>query len=234
MTGGGPQTHVRTKGQNAQRAVSAHKRFPVVDTHQQQLAKCPKSTWCSEEQVAWVHTGGLTWSWNSSARPDACFCSTKEKCTLTVTAKQWRNREDPRKRWFRQLPGTSPQAPLSGQVTSSSSSSQPSWGVVLAALLSENPPGARYCESPASPRWEPKTVSNGGSKDFPGGPVAKTPNAGDLIPGQGTRSHLPQLKIPRASPKIPHVAMKMLHAATKTWYSHTHTQKTQQRRSSEV
>ena len=36
---------------------------------------------------------------------------------------------------------------------------------------------------------------------------------------------MPQLKIPRASPKIPHVAMKMLHAATKTWYSHTHTHK---------
>ena len=157
VTGGGPQKHVRTKGQNAQIAVSAHKRFPVVDTHQQQLAKCPKSTWCSEEQAAWVHTGGLTWSWNSSAGPDACFRSTKEKCTLTVTAKQWRNREDPQKRWFWQLPGTSPQAPLSGQVTSSSSSSQPSWGVVLAALLSENPPGARYRKSQAAPRWEPKT-----------------------------------------------------------------------------
>ena len=62
-------------------------------------------------------------------------------------------------------------------------------------------------------------LSNGGSKDFPGGPVAKTPNAGGLIPGQGTRSHLLQLKILRASPKIPHVAMKMPRAATKTWYS---------------
>ena len=32
---------------------------------------------------------------------------------------------------------------------------------------------------------------------FPGGPVAKTPNAGGLglIPGQGTRSHMLQLKI---------------------------------------
>ena len=40
-----------------------------------------------------------------------------------------------------------------------------------------------------------------------------------MIPGQGTRSHLPQLKIPSASPKIPHVAMKMPLAATKIWYS---------------
>ena len=136
----------------------------------------------SKEKFAQMHTSELTQFWNSAAHPDACFHSTKEKCTLTVTAKQWRNREDPRKRWFRQLPGTSPQAPLSGQVTSSSSSSQPSWGVVLAALLSENPPGARYRKSPAAPRWEPKTVSNGGSKDFPGGPVAKTPNAGGFDP----------------------------------------------------
>ena len=37
--------------------------------------------------------------------------------------------------------------------------------------------------------------------DFPGGPVAKTPNAGGLglIPGQGTRSHILQLKILHAA-----------------------------------
>ena len=39
---------------------------------------------------------------------------------------------------------------------------------------------------------------------FPGGPVVKTqllPNAAGwgLFPGQGTRSHMPQLKIPRAA-----------------------------------
>ena len=36
-------------------------------------------------------------------------------------------------------------------------------------------------------------------RDFPGGPVAKicTPNAGSLglIPGQGTRPHMPQLRV---------------------------------------
>ena len=51
------------------------------------------------------------------------------------------------------------------------------------------------------------------------------PNAGgpDSIPGQGTRSHMaqlrvcmPQLKIPRATTKIPHVATKVSRAATKT------------------
>ena len=47
-------------------------------------------------------------------------------------------------------------------------------------------------------------------RDFPGGPVAKTPcfqlqGAGVSIPGQGTRSHVLQLKI--------------LHATTKVWQS---------------
>ena len=39
--------------------------------------------------------------------------------------------------------------------------------------------------------------------DFPGGPVVKTPNAGGSgsIPGQGTRSPMLQLKIPRATLK---------------------------------
>ena len=45
------------------------------------------------------------------------------------------------------------------------------------------------------PSWE----------DFPGGPVAETPctNAGGLgsIPGQGTRSHMLQLRIPNATTK---------------------------------
>ena len=39
--------------------------------------------------------------------------------------------------------------------------------------------------------------------DFPGGPVAKTPNAGGpgLISGRGTRLHMPQIKIARAVTK---------------------------------
>ena len=45
--------------------------------------------------------------------------------------------------------------------------------------------------------------------DFPGGPVAKTPHpkawGPGLIPGQETRSNMPQVKIP--------------HAAAKTWLS---------------
>ena len=49
--------------------------------------------------------------------------------------------------------------------------------------------------------------------DFPGGPVAKTctPNAGGLglIPGQGTRSRMPQLKIPHATTKISCAATKI-------------------------
>ena len=42
-------------------------------------------------------------------------------------------------------------------------------------------------------------------EDFPGGPVVKNmpSEAGDVgsIPGQGTRSHMPQLKIPHDSMK---------------------------------
>ena len=38
-----------------------------------------------------------------------------------------------------------------------------------------------------------------------------TPNAGGpgLIPGQRTRSHMPQLRVPTLQVKIPHVAMKI-------------------------
>ena len=47
------------------------------------------------------------------------------------------------------------------------------------------------------------------------------PNAGGLgsIPGQGTRSRMPQLKIPQAAMKILQAAMKILQAATKTHHS---------------
>ena len=42
-------------------------------------------------------------------------------------------------------------------------------------------------------------------QDFPGGPVAKTPHSQcrgpGFIPGQGTGSHMPQLKIPCATMK---------------------------------
>ena len=39
------------------------------------------------------------------------------------------------------------------------------------------------------------------------------------IPGQGTRSHMPQLKIPHATVKIPHTATNIPCAATKTRHS---------------
>ena len=88
-----------------------------------------------------MHTGGPTWSWSSSARPDACFRSTKEKRTLAASAKQGRNREDPRNKRFRQLLGTSPQIPLSGPAShgQSGSSSQPPRRVVMAAALLGRP-----------------------------------------------------------------------------------------------
>ena len=61
-----------------------------------------------------MHTGGLTGSWNSSARSEASFHSTTGKRTLVASAEQGRNREEPRNKWFGQLLGTSPQIPLSG------------------------------------------------------------------------------------------------------------------------
>ena len=160
----------------------------------------------------------------------------QEKCTLQSVPSSGETGRIPERDGFSSCQEHPPKPISQGQGASSSSPSQPSWGIFLAALLSETPPGARYRESAAAPRWEPNTVSNGGSTDFPGGPVAKTPNAGGLglIPGQGTRSHLPHLKIPSASPKIPHVAMKMPLAATKTWYSKKKKQQQQQHRISEV
>ena len=53
--------------------------------------------------------------------------------------------------------------------------------------------------------------------DFPGGPMAKIPcfhrgvRGPSLIPGQGTRSHMPQLRV--CMPPL-----KILYAATKTWH----------------
>ncbi|TEA32460.1 hypothetical protein DBR06_SOUSAS8110001, partial [Sousa chinensis] len=42
----------------------------------------------------------------------------------------------------------------------------------------------------------------------------QAPNAGgpSLIPGQGTRSHMPQLRVHMLQLKIPHAAMKIPHA----------------------
>ena len=51
-------------------------------------------------------------------------------------------------------------------------------------------------------------------RDFPGGPVAKTPRSQCKGPGQGTRSHMPQLRV-----RMPQ--LKILHAATKTQHSET-------------
>ena len=48
--------------------------------------------------------------------------------------------------------------------------------------------------------------------DFPGGPLVKIPRSQcrgpGLIPGQGTRSLMPQLKIPHVATTIPRAATK--------------------------
>ena len=56
-----------------------------------------------------------------------------------------------------------------------------------------------------------------------------TPNAGGpgLIPGKGTRSPMPQLRVHMSQLKILHAAMKILHAAMKILRATTKTQHSQ-------
>ena len=56
------------------------------------------------------------------------------------------------------------------------------------------------------------------NRDFPGGPEAKTLNPGGpgLIPDQGTRSYMPQVRVCMSQ-------LKILHAAAKTWSSQINT-----------
>ena len=53
------------------------------------------------------------------------------------------------------------------------------------------------------------------ARDFPGGPVAKTSHshagAPGLIPAQGARSHVPQLRLFVLQLKVPHAATKIQH-----------------------
>ncbi|XP_024617327.1 uncharacterized protein LOC112410801 isoform X1 [Neophocaena asiaeorientalis asiaeorientalis] len=63
------------------------------------------------------------------------------------------------------------------------------------------------------------------SQDFPGGPVAKTSctqcRGPGSNPGQGTGSHMPQLRVRMPQLKIPRATMKIPRAATKTRRSQT-------------
>lgn len=59
-----------------------------------------------------MHIQGLTQSWSSSACSDSMFPFHQgERHTLAATARQGRNRDDPKTKWFGQLPGTSPKSP---------------------------------------------------------------------------------------------------------------------------
>ena len=139
------------------------KRSSTSDTPQNQLAQCPKSASCSEEKLAWVHTGGLTRSWSSSACPDACLRSTKEKRTLAASAQQGRNRGDPPKQMFLAAARSVPPNPLlRASEPRAAGSWQPSWRAVMATaarlrLVGGNPGsqmsrerspavGAKYCD----------------------------------------------------------------------------------------
>ena len=111
------------------------------------------------------------------------------RCTLNCL-KQWL-------RWSR---------PLKCQSNSVSQSCQPkfhswSWKPALQNQRIYQPPrGLTYCRGLRTKRVQAETLKkpfkNWSNRDFPSGPVTKTPNAGapDLTPGQGPRSHMPQLK----------------------------------------
>ena len=108
------------KWQSPQMTLSAHKRSSTSDTHQNQLAKCPNITSCSKEKSARVHTGGLTRSWSSSAHPDACFHSTKEKRYVGSQRRAGEKQGGSPKQMVSAAARSVPQIPLSGPTSQSS------------------------------------------------------------------------------------------------------------------
>ena len=58
----------------------------------------------------------------------------------------------------------------------------------------------------------PHLIRNLKFEDFPGSPVAKIPRsqcrAPDLIPGQGARFYMPQLRVRMPQQMIPHATVK--------------------------
>ena len=95
---------------DTQMTLSAHKGSLIAGTHQNQLAKMPIEHFALE--VSWMCTGGFTGSWTSSPCPEESVRLTKVKRRLALSAEQGRNREDLQNKWFWQLLGTTPKAPL--------------------------------------------------------------------------------------------------------------------------
>lgn len=125
------------------------KPIPPTNGLQNQLAKRANSSLSSKE-VSRVHTGGLTQPWSLSARPDACFCSSKEERTLAAAAGQGWSGEDPRNKWFQQLLETSPEDLLPGQWARSGGSLQPSrCGALSWPRLNSGKPWSQL----SSPTW---------------------------------------------------------------------------------
>ena len=138
------QLDIKTNWQNAQMILSAHRQSSTVDRCQNQLARCPNSTWCSHTvlnvthisepngknaQIAlhthkWegcpAHTSGLIPSWSSSPHPQCMFPFHQGKVQAGSQCQQGRNREDPQNKWFWQLLGTSPRSPFRSQLVRSS------------------------------------------------------------------------------------------------------------------
>ena len=101
---------------NAQIALSPHKRSSKSDTHQKQLAKYPnlehfmlKRSYLSFTPLDW-----LTYCVLELVSLSRRMFPFHRRKSLTASAEQRRNREDPRSKWFQQPLGTSPQTPLLG------------------------------------------------------------------------------------------------------------------------
>lgn len=102
---------IRTSKQHAPVTLSAHKQSSVADTRLNRLAKRPSSNPCSKEKFATCSPEDLLGLGTSSACPDVCFYSIREKHSWQPVLSRGETEGDPRNKWFWQLLGTFPQTP---------------------------------------------------------------------------------------------------------------------------
>lgn len=162
--------------------LSAHKQSSTVDRCQNQLARCPNSTWCAHtvlnvmhisrpngknpQRVLHIHkwegcprpTSGLIPFGARHLIPNACFHSNKED-RLAASANR-RNREDPLKtNGFGSCWGTSPKSPFRSQLVTSSRL------IHCKAMGNPGEPGVIKAQElqQSSPRWVTKNLLKVGS-----------------------------------------------------------------------
>ena len=112
-----------------------------------------------------MHTGGLTRSWSSAARPDVRFRSTKEKCKkLATSAEPGRDRENPGNKRFQQLLRMSPKISLSGPASHEQRAprGRPVQACRHGCALLGQPPGSQLSRERGSPTPDSKAVPESG------------------------------------------------------------------------